>query len=95
VTSGPQGLLLLPGQSFSVPLEASHIPTVRKNRVVEAHGQPEARETHERHKYIQNGVISSTPVTLSRGLGESSNGLLGVFVLPDFAYGCVSANSST
>ena len=68
-----QGLLLLPGQSLSAPLEASHIPTVRKNG---AHGQPEAREIHEsRHKYIQNGVISSTLVMLSRGLREPSNSL--------------------
>lgn len=71
-----QGLLLLPGRSTSAPLEASHIPTVGKNGAVEAHGQPEAREIHESsHKYIQNAVVSSTPVMLSGGLREPSKSL--------------------
>lgn len=78
-----QEFLLLPRQSLSASLEAFHIPTIRKDGAVEAHGQPEARETHESsHKHIQNSVISSTPVMLSSGLQER---LVGVSILSDFA----------
>lgn len=69
-----EGLLLLPGQSLSVPLEASHIPIVRTNGVGEAHGQPEAGEIQEhRQKCRQNRGVSSPPVTLLGGLSEPSN----------------------
>lgn len=74
-----QGLLLLPGQSLSAPLQASYNPAVGKNGAVDAHGQPEAREIHEsRQKHALNGVISSTPVIVSRGLREPTKQLVGV-----------------